>query len=122
MSDLLQPDEISVGDYVLGGGEVAAMVVIDAVIRLVPQVLGDENSSRWDSFSSDQYAHRRRVLEHVQYTRPREFRGLRVPDVLVQGDHQAVARWREEESLKRTRARRADLLDGPGPRLDSPEQ
>jgi tRNA (guanine37-N1)-methyltransferase len=121
VSDLLQPDEISIGDYVLGGGEVAAMVVIDAVIRLVPQVLGDENSSRWDSFSRDQYSHRRRVLEHVQYTRPREFRGLWVPDVLLQGDHQAVARWREEDSLKRTRARRADLLNGPSPESENLE-
>jgi tRNA (guanine37-N1)-methyltransferase len=108
--EILEPEEISVGDFVLNGGEVAAMVVIDAVIRLVPDVLGDEQSSRGDSFSGQ-----RRLLEGPQYTRPRVYRGLEVPPVLLSGDHQAVARWKEENSQLRTRRRRADLLDEPGP-------
>jgi tRNA (guanine37-N1)-methyltransferase len=99
----LRPREVSVGDFVLNGGEVAAMVVIDAVIRLVPGVLGDPDSLREESHSE---AGR---LEYPQYTRPREFRGLAVPEVLLSGDHQAVARWRREQSEARTRdrARRA---------------
>lgn len=105
--DILQPDEISVGDYILNGGEVAAMVVMDAVIRLIPGVLGDEQSPVDDSFSSGN-----RILESAQYTRPREYRGLAVPDVLLSGDHQAIARWRQEQSYQRTRARGADLLEG----------
>ena len=98
---ILQPDEISIGDYVLNGGEAAAMVVIDAVIRLVPGVLGDEESSRSDSFSGGQ-----RLLEYAQYTRPREFRGLAVPEVLLGGDHAEIARWREENRRLRTEQRR----------------
>jgi len=105
VSDLLEPDEISVGDFVLNGGEVAAMTVIDTVIRLVPGVLGDEDSSRLDSFSFDD-----RLLEHAQYTRPREYRGLKVPEVLLSGDHKQIAQWREENSIQRTGERRADLL------------
>jgi tRNA (guanine37-N1)-methyltransferase len=104
--DILQPEEISVGDFVLNGGEVAAMIVIDAVIRLVPGVLGDERSGRDDSFSTGN-----RLLEFAQYTRPREYRGRQVPEVLVSGDHQRVAQWRAENSLQRTRQRRPDLLD-----------
>ncbi|REK17794.1 MAG: tRNA (guanosine(37)-N1)-methyltransferase TrmD [Planctomycetota bacterium] len=104
--DILEPDEISVGDYVLNGGEVAAMVVIDAVIRLIPGVLGDEQSSQQDSFS----ASRRHLLEFSQYTRPREFRGHQVPEVLLSGDHQQIAAWREEESRRKTEQRRGDLL------------
>lgn len=103
--DLLQPVEISVGDYILGGGEVAAMVVIDAVVRLVPGVLGDEQSNKEDSFSGQPP-----LLEFPQYTRPREYRGLAVPDVLMTGNHPEIARWRHEEKLKRTRERRSDLL------------
>jgi tRNA (guanine37-N1)-methyltransferase len=103
--DILRPDEISIGDYILGGGEAAAMVVIDAVVRLVPGVLGDEESNRQDSFSGAE-----RLLEFPQYTRPREYRGLAVPDVLMSGNHPEIARWRREEQLKRTRERRADLL------------
>ena len=102
---ILQPDEISIGDFILGGGEVAAMTVIDTVIRLVPGVLGDETSSRQDSFSGPE-----RWLEHEQYTRPREYRGLKVPEVLLSGNHQEIAAWRREQSLRRTRQRRADLL------------
>ncbi len=103
--DLLRPEEVSVGDFVLNGGEVAAMVVIDAAVRLVPKVLGDEHSNRLDSFSTGN-----RLLEHAQYTRPREYRGLEVPEVLVSGDHEQIAQWREANSLERTRERRADLL------------
>jgi len=103
--DILQPEEVSIGDYILNGGEVAAMVVIDAVIRLVPGVLGDERSSQEDSFSGTN-----RWLEFGQYTRPREYRGHTVPEVLLSGDHGAIARWRAEQSLAETRERRADLL------------
>ena len=105
VSDILKPMEISIGDYILNGGEVAAMVLIDSMMRLVPGVLGDEQSSQDDSFSSGN-----RLLEFPQYTRPREFRNLEVPPVLLSGDHQAIARWREEQSLKRTQDRRSDLL------------
>ena len=104
--DILEPDEISVGDYILGGGEVAAMVVIDAVVRLVPGVLGHEDSNRDDSFSTGN-----RLLEFPQYTRPPEYRGLEVPDILISGDHGRIAAWRQQQSLERTRERRADLLD-----------
>lgn len=105
---ILAPDELSVGDFILGGGEVAAMVVIDAVIRLVPGVLGDERSSEQDSFSGAE-----RLLEHSQYTRPREYRGLTVPEVLLSGNHPEIARWREQQSLERTRQRQAEAPDHP---------
>jgi tRNA (guanine37-N1)-methyltransferase len=104
--EILQPREVSIGDFVLNGGEVAAMVVIDTVIRLVPGVLGDEQSSAQDSFSGG-----RRLLEFSQYTRPREYRGHKVPEVLLSGDHPRIADWRQRQSLERTRQRRADLLD-----------
>jgi len=102
---ILEPEEISIGDYILNGGEVAAMVIIDTVIRLVPDVLGDEDSSASDSFSG-----RRRWLEFAQYTRPREYRGLEAPEVLLNGNHEQIARWREENSRQRTQKRREDLL------------
>lgn len=102
---ILAPDEISLGDFVLNGGEVAAMAVIDAVIRLVPGVLGDEDSSENDSFSAP-----RRWLECAQYTRPRVYRGFAVPEVLLSGNHEAIARWRLEDSRQRTLQRRPDLL------------
>ena len=108
IKQILQPEELSIGDYVLNGGETAAMVVIDSVIRLIPGVLGDEQSSIDDSFSTGN-----RLLEHEQYTRPREFRGLTVPDVLLSGNHSEIARWRNEQSRKRTQQRRADLLEPP---------
>ena len=112
--DILQPDEISLGDYILNGGEVAAMAVIDAVIRLVPGVLGDEESSQNDSFSEEGACEigsaGRRMLEFAQYTRPREFRGHVVPDVLLNGNHQQIERWRAEQSYHTTRKRRVDLL------------
>ncbi len=103
--DILQPEELSIGDFVLNGGEVAAMVVIDAVVRLLPGVLGDENSSLDDSFSRGN-----RLLEFPQYTRPREFRGHAVPEVLLSGDHGRIARWRAEQVQNRTEQRRSDLL------------
>lgn len=103
--DILQPEELSIGDFVLNGGEVAAMVVIDAVVRLLPGVLGDENSSVDDSFSRGN-----RLLEFPQYTRPREFRGHTVPEVLLSGDHGRIARWRAEQVQNRTEQRRSDLL------------
>lgn len=113
---ILQPDEISIGDYILGGGEVPAMVLIDAVIRLVPGVLGDEDSARCDSFSARSQAglgnSPQRLLEAGHYTRPREYRGLTVPEVLISGDHEAIERWRAEQSLQITAERRQDLLSG----------
>jgi tRNA (guanine37-N1)-methyltransferase len=102
---ILEPEEISIGDYILNGGEVAAMVIIDSVIRLVPGVLGDEDSSVSDSFSGHL-----RWLEFAQYTRPREYRGLEAPEVLLNGNHEEIARWREENSRQRTQQRRKDLL------------
>jgi tRNA (guanine37-N1)-methyltransferase len=103
---LLEPMEVSIGDYVLNGGEVAAMVVVETTIRLLPGVLGDEDSSASDSFSGP-----RRWLECAQYTRPREYRGLQAPEVLLSGDHAAIERWREADSRQRTAQRRKDLLN-----------
>jgi tRNA (guanine37-N1)-methyltransferase len=103
--DILQPDEISLGDFILNGGEVAAMAIIDAAIRLIPGVLGDEESSQSDSFSGAAG-----LLEGAQYTRPREYRGHEVPEVLLSGDHARIERWRAEQSYLTTRRRRADLL------------
>ncbi|MEE8453132.1 MAG: tRNA (guanosine(37)-N1)-methyltransferase TrmD [Thermoguttaceae bacterium] len=99
---ILQPEEISIGDFILNGGEVAAMAIIDTVIRLIPGVLGDERSSLEDSFSGEE-----RLLEFAQYTRPREYRGLEVPEVLLSGNHTEIARYREENSKQRTRDRRS---------------
>ena len=96
-------EELSIGDYVLSGGEIAALVVIDAVVRLLPGALGCSESAETESFSEG-------LLEYPQYTRPPEFRGLRVPDVLLSGDHQAIARWRRQQSLRLTWERRPDLL------------
>lgn len=100
----LATDEISIGDYVLTGGELAAMVVIDAVTRLLPGVLGDPTATARDS-------HALALLEGPHYTRPRVFRGWEVPEVLLSGDHAAVAHWRRQESLRRTLERRPDLLE-----------
>jgi len=102
VSQALATDEISIGDYVLTSGTLAAVVVIDAVVRLLPNVLGAEGGAESDSFSAYQ-------LEHPQYTRPEEFRGMKVPSVLLSGDHAEIERWRREQSGKRTRQRRPDL-------------
>lgn len=99
----LSPREISVGDYVLTGGEVAAMVLMDAVVRLLPGVLGNEMSLGDESFSDGK-------LEYPHYTRPREFRGMTVPEVLISGDHAKIEAWRRQQSLERTKQRRPDLL------------
>ncbi len=101
--ELLVTDELSIGDYVLTGGELPALVLVDAVVRLVPGVLGNEASAARDSFEHG-------LLEHPHYTRPRTFRGMDVPQALVEGDHAEVARWRRKMSLKRTLRRRPDLL------------
>ncbi len=95
--------ELSIGDYVLSGGEVAALVVIDAVSRLIPGVLGCADSAQADSFSNG-------LLEYPQYTRPRDFKGWKVPEVLLSGDHKAISRWRREQSLRITLERRPELL------------
>ena len=101
--ETLADDEISIGDYVLTNGALPAMVVIDAVTRLLPGVLGDDESSREESFSQG-------LLEYPQYTRPAEFRGLKVPEVLLSGHHAQIAQWRLEQAELRTKARRPDLL------------
>jgi tRNA (guanine37-N1)-methyltransferase len=97
-------EEISIGDYVLTGGEIPALVIIDTVARLLPGVLGNADSTADESFSTG-------LLEYPQYTRPEEFRGLQVPSVLLSGDHGAVATWRRREALRRTLERRPDLLE-----------
>ena len=100
----LGAEPISIGDYVLNGGELAAMVIIDAVVRLLPGALGDEDSAKDDSFSEG-------LLEYPQYTRPEVFRDMKVPDILLSGDHGKIAQWRREQALERTRKWRPDLLD-----------
>ncbi|CAM2742371.1 tRNA (guanosine(37)-N1)-methyltransferase TrmD [Salinicoccus roseus] len=99
----LVTDEVSIGDYVLTGGELASMTMTDAIVRLIPGVLSREESHQEDSFSTG-------LLEHPHYTRPREYRGMEVPEVLLNGNHKLIEEWRREESLKRTRERRPDLL------------
>ncbi|MDO5112809.1 MAG: tRNA (guanosine(37)-N1)-methyltransferase TrmD [Planctomycetia bacterium] len=103
---ILEPEEISLGDYVLNGGEVAAMVLMEAVMRLIPGVLGDAMSNVTDSFSSGN-----RFLEGPQFTRPRVFRGLEVPEILLSGNHAEIERWRQAESQRLTQLRRPDLLE-----------
>jgi tRNA (guanine37-N1)-methyltransferase len=113
----LAPLEISVGDFVLSGGELPAMLLIDAVVRLIPGVLGNEEGPTEDSFSvRSTSGPDRRLLEGPQYTRPRVWNDRAVPEVLLSGDHEAVARWRLERMMERTRERRPDLLeeDSPG--------
>lgn len=107
----LVDEEISIGDYILTGGELPAMVLVDAVVRLIPGVLGTPVSLEEESFSRD-------LLEYPQYTRPREFRGLQVPEILLSGNHQEVARWRREQAIRRTLEKRPDLLG----RQQSPAQ
>ncbi|MDQ4039475.1 MAG: tRNA (guanosine(37)-N1)-methyltransferase TrmD, partial [Actinomycetota bacterium] len=102
-------DEVSVGDYVLAGGEVAVLVIVEAFVRLIPGVLGNSGSAADDSYSTG-------LLEGPSYTRPARWRGHDVPEILLSGDHAAIAKWRREQSLARTSARRPDLL----PQADSP--
>jgi len=103
VTEAVATDEISIGDYVLSGGEPAAVVVIDAVVRLLPGALGNETSATNESFSAG-------LLDHPQYTRPTTFLGLEVPDVLLTGNHGEIARWRREAALKKTQRNRPDLL------------
>ena len=102
--DGLDAREISIGDYVLTGGELPALVLVDSVVRLLPGVLGDADSARYESFSDG-------LLDHPQYTRPVEYRGMTVPEVLRSGDHAKIAAWRREQAEKRTRERRPDLFE-----------
>lgn len=101
--EYLVDEEISIGDYILTGGELPAMVLVDAVVRLIPGVLGTHVSLEEESFNNG-------LLEYPQYTRPRNFRGLQVPEILLSGNHQEVARWRREQAIRRTLERRPDLL------------
>ena len=102
--ETLVTEEISIGDYVISGGELAAMVIVEAVVRLLPGALGDENSARSDSFFEN-------FLEYPQYTRPPEYRGMKVPAVLCSGDHEEIRKWRRREALRRTLQRRPDVLE-----------
>lgn len=102
--DGLKPQEISIGDYVLSGGELAAMVIIDAIVRTLPGALGAETGAHDESFADG-------LLEYPQYTRPREFRGMSVPDILLSGNHAKIAKWRLEQRKLRTQERRPDLWD-----------
>jgi tRNA (guanine37-N1)-methyltransferase len=104
VADTLVTDEISIGDYVLSGGEPAALVLVDSVVRLVPGALGSETSARHDSFSEG-------LLDFPHYTRPPEFRGMRVPEVLTGGHHGEIARWRRLQALRKTRRNRPDLFE-----------
>lgn len=112
----LKPLEVSVGDFICNGGEVPAMLVIDCVMRLIPGVIGDESSHKYDSFAESG------LLEYPQYTKPREFRGMTVPEVLLNGNHQAIAQWRHEQSVARTQQRRADELTRRPPAAKVPWQ
>jgi len=103
VSEALATDEISIGDYVLSGGEPAALVVVDAVVRLLPGALGSETSAVFESFSES-------LLDHPQYTRPPEFRGMKVPDVLLSGNHAEIERWRKDAAVAKTQRNRPDLL------------
>jgi len=101
----LDAEQISIGDYVLSGGELPAMVIIDAVVRLLSGALGDETSAADESFSEG-------LLEYPQYTRPEVFRGMKVPDILLSGDHAKIAQWRKDQSIERTKKQRPDLING----------
>jgi tRNA (guanine37-N1)-methyltransferase len=103
VKELFIDEEISIGDYVLTGGELAAMVLVDAVSRFIPGVLGCDRSAEEDSFFNS-------LLEYPQYTRPDDFRGSRVPEVLLSGNHSAISLWRRREAIRRTSSRRPDLL------------
>ncbi len=104
--DGLKPREVSIGDYVLSGGEIAVMVLIDAIVRLLPGALGAQTGAEDESFAQG-------LLEYPQYTRPRDFRGMSVPDILLSGNHAAIAKWRLQQRQKRTLDRRPDLWRAP---------
>ena len=106
VAEYLVNEELSIGDYILSNGAIAAAVVVDAVARLIPGVLGDGDSARDESFSSG-------TLEYPQYTRPSEFRGWNVPEILRSGNHRAIREWRESQARQKTEERRPDLLEGP---------
>jgi tRNA (guanine37-N1)-methyltransferase len=105
VNDTLVTDEISIGDYVLSGGEPAAVVLVDSVVRLLPNALGSETSAVNDSFSTG-------LLDYPHYTRPAEFMGMKVPDVLLNGNHAEIEKWRQEKALEKTKLIRKDLLKG----------
>jgi len=105
----LADDEISIGDFILTGGELPAMVIIDSVVRLLPGALGDENSSKDESFVVGAVSDRP-LLEYPHYTRPADYNGMKVPDVLLSGDHEKIKEWRKKEALKVTKKKRPDLL------------
>lgn len=107
IADFFVDEEISIGDFVLSGGEPAALVIVDAVSRLIPGVLGEGESVLRESFMDG-------MLDHPQYTRPSEFRGMKVPEVLLSGDHKEIEAWRTKESMRKTRGRRPDLLENSG--------
>jgi len=107
----LVDEEISIGDYVLTGGELAAMVIVDAVVRLIPGVVGKKESLKSESFSfTPSLPHSFTLLEYPQYTRPFEYNGMKVPKILLSGNHKKIAEWRAEQAIKRTKKRRPDLL------------
>ena len=105
VNDALVTDEISIGDYVLSGGEPAAVVLVDAIVRLLPEALGSETSALNDSFSDG-------LLDYPHYTRPADFRGMKVPEVLLSGHHEEIEKWRREKALEKTKRNRPDLLEG----------
>ena len=107
VSTALVTDEVSIGDYILSGGEAAALVVVDAIVRLVPGALGSETSAVNESFSEG-------LLDYPHYTRPPEFRGMQVPEVLLSGHHEEIARWRAQQALEKTKRNRPDLLERKG--------
>jgi tRNA (guanine37-N1)-methyltransferase len=104
VNETLVTDEISIGDYVLSGGEPAAVVLVDSIVRLLPGALGSETSAENDSFSNG-------LLDYPHYTRPAEFRDMKVPEVLLNGNHAEIEKWRREKALEKTRVHRKDLLD-----------
>jgi tRNA (guanine37-N1)-methyltransferase len=105
VSETLVTEEISIGDYVLSGGEPAAVVLVDTIVRLLPNALGSDTSAENDSFSDG-------LLDYPHYTRPAEFRGMKVPDVLLNGNHAEIENWRRQKALEKTRLKRKDLLEG----------
>ena len=102
--DLHDIEEISIGDYILSGGEIATIVFLDSLVRLLPDVLGNNNSKKIESFTDG-------LLEYPQYTKPNEFKGMKIPDILLSGNHKAIKEWQENQALSLTKLRRPDLID-----------